>query len=180
MTDYWFWENGLPKELCEIVLKERDNITPEKSSFANVQGEYIEDKSVRDSNIYWLPCNHWIEGILFNYGRYANLATGWNFKLMQPQFIQVTEYNEEGHYDWHVDWDPFSTDFLIRKVSTVCLLNDPSEFEGGEFELEGGRVISMKQGSVISFPSFLRHRVRPVTKGNRVTAVCWTLGEKIL
>ena len=69
---------------------------------------------------------------------------------------------------------------MYQEVSTVCLLNDPSEFEGGEFELEGGRVISMKQGSVISFPSFLRHRVRPVTKGNRVTAVCWTLGEKIL
>jgi PKHD-type hydroxylase len=69
---------------------------------------------------------------------------------------------------------------LVRKVSTVCLLNDPSEFEGGEFELEGDRVFKMKQGSVISFPSFLRHRVKPVTSGNRMSAVCWILGDKVL
>ena len=179
MTDYWFWEDGLPKELCEMVIKEKDNIIPENSA-VGTGGKYIENKKIRDSNLYWLPCNHWVEGILYNYGRYANLTTGWNFKINQPQFIQLTEYGKDGHYDWHIDWDPFSIEHLVRKVSTVCLLNDPSEFEGGEFELEGDRVFKMKQGSVISFPSFLRHRVKPVTSGNRMSAVCWILGDKVL
>lgn len=179
MTDYWFWEDGLPKELCEMVMKERNNIIPENSVVGN-GGEFIENKKIRDSNLYWLPCNHWIEGILFNYGRYANIATGWNFKISQPQYIQLTEYDKEGHYDWHVDWDPFSFEHQVRKVSVVCLLNDPSEFEGGEFELDRGRKISLKQGSVLAFPSFLRHRVNPVTSGIRMSAVCWIIGDKTL
>ena len=186
MMNHWFWENGIPKELCEIVLKEKNNLLAVKSNIGDIIGN-IDDKEldekikeVRDSTVYWLPRNHWIEGILFNYSRYANLTAGWNFKISEPEFIQLAEYDKNGHYDWHEDWNPLSDEPFVRKVSTVCLLNDPTEFEGGEFELEDYGIISLKQGSVISFPSFIKHRVRPVTSGIRMSAVCWILGDKTL
>ena len=33
------------------------------------------------------------------------------------------------------------------------------------------------QGSVIVFPSFVWHRVTPVTKGTRYSLVLWTCGQ---
>ena len=33
-----------------------------------------------------------------------------------------------------------------------------------------------KKGSMIVFPSFIRHRVKPVTKGTRHSLVLWHIG----
>jgi len=35
-----------------------------------------------------------------------------------------------------------------------------------------------KQGACVVFPSFLWHRVKPVTKGFRYSLVVWATGEK--
>lgn len=185
MSSFWFWENGLSEKLCKIIIDEKNNIAPSKALIGqNGILNFEENKKIRDSSLYWLPLNHWLEGILYNYGRYANISTGWNFKITQPENVQITEYDKNGHYDWHVDWTPFTPENLVRKITTVCLLNDPSEFEGGEFELDVNEHekinIPLKKGSVISFPSFLRHRVSPVTNGIRLSAVCWISGEKTL
>ena len=54
------------------------------------------------------------------------------------------------------------------------LLNDPSEFEGGDLEVIGpGKFAKLKQGHAIMFASFLNHRVAPVTKGVRQSLVVW-------
>jgi PKHD-type hydroxylase len=58
------------------------------------------------------------------------------------------------------------------------LLNDPSEFEGGILQLKGmeDQNVLDKQGSIIVFPSFIEHKVTPVTKGVRYSAVTWASG----
>jgi PKHD-type hydroxylase len=59
------------------------------------------------------------------------------------------------------------------------LLNNPSEFDGGEFEFKEllpEQQACLSQGSIIVFPAFLDHRVKPVTKGERFSAVCWASG----
>jgi len=33
------------------------------------------------------------------------------------------------------------------------------------------------QGSLVIFPSFVQHRVKPVTKGTRYSLVIWSLGQ---
>ena len=65
-------------------------------------------------------------------------------------------------------------------------LTDPEEYEGGDLEFDfrnedeasQPRVCEeiRKKGSVIVFPSFVWHRVKPVTKGIRHSLVCWNLG----
>ena len=43
----------------------------------------------------------------------------------------------------------------VRKISMTLLLNDPSEFEGGDLELMGpGKFAELKQGHAIIFASF--------------------------
>ena len=60
----------------------------------------------------------------------------------------------------------------------TLLLNDPSEFEGGDLELMvSGKVAELKQGHAIIFASFLNHRVNPVKRGVRQSLVCWFGGK---
>jgi PKHD-type hydroxylase len=178
LSNYWRWEDGLSTELCDLLSKERSTFE-EKTASVGVNGTGVVDKNIRNSDICWAPVNHWIEGILYNYGLYATQEAGWNFQLGRPEQIQLTAYDKDGFYGWHEDWAPFASEASIRKVSVVALLSNSSEFEGGEFQFQEGINIEMKRGTVIAFPSFLRHQVTPVTSGKRYSAVCWINGPKI-
>ena len=66
-----------------------------------------------------------------------------------------------------------------RKISFSCLLNDPSEFEGGDLTLMPdsiGYPIKLKQYEICFFPSWMPHKVVPVTKGTRISLVGWVHG----
>ena len=63
-----------------------------------------------------------------------------------------------------------------RKLSMSIILND--DYEGGEFEFYGHKKsIKPTKGTVIVFPSYMVHRVKPVTKGIRYSVVAWFCGE---
>jgi PKHD-type hydroxylase len=91
------------------------------------------------------------------------------------EMAQYTEYPEGGFYDWHVDNDiNFTHEPPVRKISMTCLLSPENEFEGGDLELMSeGKVAKIKQGQAIFFASFIRHRVKPVTRGRRQSLVMW-------
>ena len=113
---------------------------------------------------------------------------------------QFTKYKLNQYYDWHCDsWDkPYDRKSpdnpehgKIRKLSMTCQLTDGSEYEGGELEFdfrnydphmreEAKHLRQAKEilpkGSIIVFPSFVWHRVKPVTKGVRYSLVMWNLG----
>ena len=156
------------------------------SSLPSQEGEAmfnpITDNS-RKSIIKWIPNNSTFSGlynILQNYILESNLSQ-WNFDItfsIDP--IQYTVYNSGnyGKYDWHIDG--MNND---RKLSIVIQLTDPNEYEGGDLELyfphpkspEIFRV-PKERGKVIVFPSYLYHRVTPVTKGIRKSLVWWVGG----
>ena len=179
LAPYWMWEEGLSLEICDLLLKERDKLEQVVGVIGT--GDGAEDKTSRNSNVCWAPTNHWIEGILYNYGLYACESTGWGFHLGRPERVQLTAYDKEGFYGWHEDWAPLASTPVVRKISVVALLSDPSEFEGGEFQFANdadGATVKMKRGSVLAFPSFLRHQVTPIISGKRYSAVCWINGPR--
>ena len=145
----------------------------------------------------------------------VNQVSGWKYKITEIEPIQYTVYNDNNsHYNWHVDVIPNDNTLhldadpsnnmtgTIRKISCSILLNDPSEYQGGEFELmsannEPNNDVSeelkgdgyfktqtlplpsfKKKGSALFFPSFTFHRVKPITKGTRKSLVCWFRGPK--
>ena len=56
----------------------------------------------------------------------------------------------------------------------TLLLSDPATFEGGELEIMSkGKTAKLKQGQAIFFASWLQHRVKPVTQGERKSLVMW-------
>ena len=114
-----------------------------------------------------------------------NVSSCLNFNLKGVENMQLTRYDApSGHYDFHMDGNGyFSTrdDGLVRKLSMTCLLSDPSEFEGGVFEMTSGKTgtfnIDLEKGDIVIFPSYKLHRVSPVTKGVRHSMVAWGHGR---
>ncbi|MDH3742711.1 MAG: Fe2+-dependent dioxygenase [Hyphomicrobiales bacterium] len=61
-------------------------------------------------------------------------------------------------------------------ISVTTFLSDDEDYEGGELEIitpYGATRFKQPAGSVIAYPSKFLHQVRPVTKGERLVAVCW-------
>jgi PKHD-type hydroxylase len=114
----------------------------------------------------------------------------YNFILNGYDAFQYTEYHheEKGEYNFHMDTgfgDRCGDEhFETRKLSVVMCLNRPGvNFEGGQFYMNTGNEkesfeVEMKRGRIIFFPSFLIHRVAPVTKGIRKSLVIWVTGPK--
>ena len=88
---------------------------------------------------------------------------------------QFTHYPTGGFYDWHMDNDVLGKHQPpVRKISMTLLLSPEHEFEGGELEfMQKGKTAKLKQGQAIFFASWLQHRVKPVTRGERKSLVMW-------
>ena len=79
--------------------------------------------------------------------------------------------------DYHLDID--GSYGVQRKISIVVQLSDQEDYEGGELELKTSKnsyVADKSKGSILLFPSFCLHKVRPVTKGKRNSLVLWVSG----
>ena len=91
--------------------------------------------------------------------------------------MQYADYTVGQFYDWHFDSSLVSDEPENRKLSVVCMLSDSTEYDGGGFCIEGiQEPIKLEKGSIIVFPSIIRHKVNPVTRGIRRTAICWVMG----
>ena len=81
---------------------------------------------------------------------------------------------------------------IIRKLSAIIQLTDPSEYEGGDLLMDmvaydgdpkyrrKVHTITRGKGSVIVFDSITPHEVTPVTKGTRYSLVKWVHGDTAL
>jgi PKHD-type hydroxylase len=61
-------------------------------------------------------------------------------------------------------------------LSATLFLTDPSDYDGGDLEIEGPfGLLSYKlpAGSMLLYPSSSIHRVTPVTRGERVSCFLW-------
>jgi PKHD-type hydroxylase len=157
----------------------------------------------RKSDIVWMN-DTWIYKEIHPYIHEANQKAGWNFDWDWSESCQFTKYGVGQYYGWHCDsWDkPYSRPPLadgtrpidhgkIRKLSVTISLSHPDEYEGGNLEFDFRNQVDWDRnkkaaihscdgirprGSIIVFPSFVWHRVAPVTKGTRYSLVIWNLG----
>ena len=67
----------------------------------------------------------------------------------------------------------------LRKISFTLLLND--SYEGGKLTFNLIPEMSQRNseiGDMIIFPSYLEHKVEPITSGVRWSLVGWISGDK--
>jgi len=139
------------------------------------------DTNKRTTTISWIPFNEMPEMYddLNRFIQRANLNHFGFDDIRITENAQFTEYPVGGFYDWHMDCDVnMEHEPPVRKISMTLLLNDPSEFEGGDLELMSpGKFKKLEQGHAITFASFLNHRVNPVIRGVRQSLVVWFGGK---
>jgi PKHD-type hydroxylase len=133
--------------------------------------------------------NEWIFNRLNNLIEYIN-DTYFNYDLNGYEVYQYAEYDSTkfGKYNYHMDLSNNGSNLQegetieTRKLSFSLLLNDPDvDFDGGDFVIKLGEEdtkIEFKKGRIVFFPSYLLHKVTPVTKGIRKSLVVWVTGPK--
>lgn len=179
-----FFEQIIPSELVDLMVKEVSLIKPEDYSESTIgtYGEHKTQTNTRNSKVCWWYEQHWVTSIFSHYFNKANRDL-WEYDLNYLNGVQVTKYEENNHYTWHCDYGTSDDERYTRKLSATLVISDPSEYEGGNLEFinyHGSTVtVPNTKGTMIIFDSRTPHRVTPVTKGTRVSLVAWMLGPKL-
>jgi len=203
---YWYFKSAIPPKICDDIIRyglsksESMALTGDYKNEKLTKDQITDLKRKRNSDLVWLN-DTWIYKELHPFIHSANKSAGWNFDWDRSESCQFTKYKINQYYDWHCDsWekpydrkDPNNPEHgKIRKLSMTCQLTDGSEYEGGELEFDFRNYephmrddfkhrIQCKEilskGSIIVFPSFVWHRVKPVTEGTRYSLVIWNLGQ---
>lgn len=138
--------------------------------------------NIRRADLVWiddLEGMDWVTDRLIDLVRDANRHFHLDLDAMRES-PQVARYSaaREGHFDWHSDIGEGPV-AARRKLTLVVQLSDPEGYEGGTLELRPGTVSSQAdraKGSAVAFPSFVLHRVTPVTSGARHSLTIWAHG----
>ena len=166
-------------EQCQLIINAGRAEPKQDAEVGNGKGIKggVLDTKTRTSHISWIPFKKMPE-MYKNIEKIMKATNGNHFgfdgmTITEP--AQYTEYPEGGFYDWHIDNDVnMQHEPPVRKMSMTLLLSPELEFEGGDLELMSeGKIAKLKQGQAIFFASFVRHRVKPVTRGNRKSLVMW-------
>ncbi|WP_417523028.1 2OG-Fe(II) oxygenase [Marinovum sp.] len=141
------------------------------------------DHNLRRADLVWLDDvsgADWVMDRIIDLVRVANRDV-FGFDLQDfSESAQVARYGaeREGHFDWHADIGdgPLAA---RRKLTMVVQLAERDDYDGGSLEVMPSAnvvVANRAHGAAVIFPSFLLHRVTPVTRGARQSLTIWAHG----
>jgi PKHD-type hydroxylase len=197
---YWYFTSALTPKICNKIIKvgqqsklmmaRTGNFSSDKFKTLNKKQKKNLKKD-RDSYVSFID-QQWLYNLLFPYVNTANEMSGWKHQVDWAEPIQFTKYKKNQHYTWHNDvgngkqFESESTKGKIRKLSLVVCLSDEKDYEGGDFcfqfrntpqaDVETTVKEIKTRGTVVVFPSYLWHTVKPVIKGTRYSLVMWVCG----
>ena len=188
---YCIWDDAFTEDELNDIEKYCETFDMEKGLTFAPDKELAD---IRKSKISWFSKSEHPK--LYNLFNKLNLVIEkinddyYNYDLNGYSSIQYTTYNgdELGHYGYHIDMhngpnmeEPQLKYGDTRKLSLSLILSDSQSYEGGKFTMRLGEddfELEQKRGRILFFPSFLLHKVHPVTKGNRKSIVAWVEGPK--
>ena len=175
VNTYAYWEKVFTPEECEKIIK----IAKNKGL---IKGTTKNNSDVRESQISWLYSSDNLDWV---FKRITDVVLNLNDRFFQFELhglnegLQFTNYKAPSDkYEKHIDR---ALNTVIRKLSLSIQLTDPKEYEGGElflYEDEKGTEMKKEQGTLVLFPSYILHEVKPVTKGERNSLVTWVTGKQ--
>ena len=173
---------------CNRIIASALELPEEDPGMGYANDAYSSD--FRRSKLRWLYQEdqrfRWI------FDEFWKIATNFNrdwfkFNLHTLPPLQFTEYDESylGEYKSHQDVFWINPTDRHRKLSLVLQLTDPTTYDGGDLVLEHLNEYPdpqeiRAQGTVIAFPSFVYHKLTPVTKGKRYSLIGWFEGNKFV
>jgi PKHD-type hydroxylase len=192
---YVYWDDMFSEDELKDVITYCDSLEKIEGATVGKDGKNDTNNPSRNSKIAWAnpnPENQWIfDRFLWVIERLNERF--YEFDLNGFEAFQYTVYEGDaenpGKYDYHMDTvmglDKPIEMMETRKLSLSLCLDEPDDYEGGEFYIQTGspeqdKLMQMEQkkGRLLAFPSFMIHGVAPVTKGTRRSIVIWVEGPK--
>ena len=179
------------KECKEIIDFFNAKDQWEDSRIYDIDGNRKLEENTRKGKICWdkeHQCPHlWkLKNQIIDYNKSHQM------NLSGAMDVQAAMYPVGAHFkrhqDTHVDLDHYKSSNMrshrTRKISATIQLSNSSDYEGGELHMttdynsKGSTGIQAPKdiGTMVLFPSWLKHQVNPVTKGLRYALVLWAEG----
>lgn len=163
-------------EIAEILQMADSLPAQDGTIFSTQEGA----SSIRKSSIKWLS-DEALKQRLWSFVCTAN-QHAFDVDVICEADLQFTSYygDEAGHYDWHQDVYFASQEPQDRKISVTIQLSAEEAYSGGDFLFEDVQSSAnfKAKGTALLFPSYLRHKVTPVTSGVRHALVAWFFGPR--
>lgn len=179
------WQNGFSNEEVDQIIEMGESLPMIEATV----GHGDNNDKIRRSHTSWITESNcpWL------YERLGYIVQQLNGQFYDYDLwgfhedMQFTTYTskDKGFYDWHLDSmgptiDENNVDKrLPRKFSLTMQLSDPEEYKGGNLLIKSGQkptVAPKAKGQIVAFPSFMLHKVTPVTEGTRKSLVVWVTG----
>ena len=180
--DFYYHSNVLTPNECEHI---QSNLNRDITAGWQDSPASGVTKTAKTSIVQWNRAKEYLSKIEdlahmtnenyfgFNINRYHEFST-----------VNYNEYSSEQkqEYGWHADC------FKLEKQSdiklTVIVNISTESYTGGELQLflnhERTSHALNDSGAVIVFPSWIQHRVTPVTSGTRKSVSFWLIGPKFI
>ena len=181
-----FFISHIPLYTKEELLAINDTIqnSNTKQSEPEKFGAEGANKKSKVSVIQWLE----IKKHLKKFEDFIFDANNYYFKydivpIADDHYININEYDEKNNsYDWHIDCNKHGSEEDLKLTGLLNISIEP--YDGGRLHLHG--LDSKKEeiifkyfnmpGHALLFTAYRRHKVEPVTKGNRKTLSYWAKG----
>ena len=188
MKAIWqMWESEIDDLQIAKIIQECEFYDPQVAK-TGLGDDGQVDSHTRRSIVRWVnpqdKNSKFITELLWYYANLANRAV-FGVNLSEIYDIQYTIYDskDEGHYEWHYDTFWGNERLYDRKLSITVQLSDGDDYEGGDFILDRqyyapDPMALRKKGTILVFPSPIKHKVTKVIKGTRKSLVAWVEGPK--
>lgn len=189
--EWCYFKSHFSKEQCDKIV-ETILHRPAADAEVGLNNGSI-DASIRKSKIRFVNKNDLelgkpFEPLFDELWKLAIIANdSWfNIHISKLDYLQIAEYDSayKGEYKTHHDIFYMNNDpHYHRKLSCIIQLSDPTEYKGGDLNFvdvsqHPNSDDLRQQGTVIFFPSFVRHAALPVEEGKRYSIAAWFDGPK--
>jgi PKHD-type hydroxylase len=176
---YYWMHNLYSKQECLEIIE---------ATIAN-QDEHSIDVGAPGKNVHVMQGALWkydniLQKFFYNINsinrHYFNFDLSPIGELSNRINLNFYDAEDKNEYPMHRDAYPNSP-FLDTKLTAILNVSQ-DDYEGGDFEFfvgngNNGKVPEIHQpGTLLVFPSWLYHRVAPVTKGVRISLSYWCIG----
>ena len=183
------------EEDCQNIIttfQEHGHYIPGQINMPNKERRHSERRNIRSVGVWQLDEESLHKHIMHIFNEVNDKVYGYDLWDIEIPQLCVYYDKDAGHYSWHQDLTPYpyelDQDKMCRKLSMSILLNDSSEFEGGEMQCFYGihsngepafvTAPLHKPGDGVIFDSTMFHRVKRVTRGTRAALVIWCWGKR--
>ena len=173
-------ENFLSDSECDKIIKKLDTDELIEGTLAGNYDKEIVNKNVRQT----LNVNFDDKNLFDKINTAIKIANTqyFNYHIESIDMLRFLKYGIGGTYNWHTDIG--RNECSMRKLTAIIQLSDEKDFQGGDFEFgitnESGDDLvkgNKNKGCLLIFPSFLSHRVAPITNGFRYSIITWAEGN---